>query len=557
LQAGQLDEAEAIYQQALTVEGCHAPSLHALGMIAFRRGEYARAIDLVELSLVEQPDNAEALAHLAAALQNGGRAEEAIAQFEKALARRPDDPETHHNLGTTLRSLGRLDEAIGHYRRALDLKPNYAEALSGVAVVLLDQGKRDDAIAHLRQAVVLRPENAEAHNNLGVVLMGHGRLEEAIARYEHALALKPDYADAQMNYGTALYEQGRISEALARFRRAVAVQPDHVDAILKLAAALGTELEVDEITALLERTIELKPDLGFARLALCMAQVPILYRDEAEIAPRRAAYRKRLEQLCRDHEEGRVPGNLADAAGSTQPFYLAYQGYNDRELQTLYGGLICRAVAAAYPAAPMPSPLKPGEKVRVGIVAGLFRHHTVWKLMIRGWLTQLDRRKFEVFGYHTSDAQDELTGLARQLCNRFVQRPADAGALARGDPRRRAACADLSGYRHGPRRRPSCRAPPGAVAMHVVRPSEHERLSDTRLFPQQRHDGAARRRPALQRDAGPAAESRLLLRAAGGEIGCGRSGRTGVAAEQRRLLVRSVVVQIPAAIRRALSAYRA
>jgi predicted O-linked N-acetylglucosamine transferase (SPINDLY family) len=61
--------------------------------------------------------------------------------------------------------------------------------------------------------------------------------------------------------------------------------------------------------------------------------------------------------------------------------------------------------------------------VRVGIVAGLFRHHTVWKLMIKGWLTQLDRNRFEVFGYHTAEPQDEWTGMARQLCNRFVQGP--------------------------------------------------------------------------------------------------------------------------------------
>ena len=423
LQAGQFDEAEAIYRQALTIEDCHAACLHALGLIAFRRGDFAQAIDQIELSLLEQPDNAEALAHLAAALQNSGRAEDAAEQFEKSLALRPDEPETHRNLGMTLRALGRLDEAAEHHRRALVLRPNYADALSGLAIVLLDQGKRDEAIANLRRAVALRPEDAEAHNNLGVVLMGQGRIEEAIAHYAHALALKPDYADAHMNYGTALYEQGRIPEALARFRRAVAVQPDHVDAILKLAAALGPELELDEITALLEHVIELKPDLGFARIALCMAQVPILYGDEAEIVRRRSAYRDRLEQLCRDYDAGRVPGNLSEAVGSTQSFYLAYQGYNDRDLQMLYGGLMCRAVADAFPAAPMPPLPKPGDKVRVGIVTGLFRHHTVWKLMIRGWLTQLDRRKFEVFGYHTSDAQDELTGLATQLCNRFVQGP--------------------------------------------------------------------------------------------------------------------------------------
>jgi predicted O-linked N-acetylglucosamine transferase (SPINDLY family) len=127
--------------------------------------------------------------------------------------------------------------------------------------------------------------------------------------------------------------------------------------------------------------------------------------------------------LRTDFEEGRIPGELAGAVGSSQPFYLAYQGSNDRDLQRVYGEAMCRAVANAYPEAPIPPPPGPEEKVRVGIVAGLFRHHTVWKLMIKGWLTQLDRNRFQVFGYHTAAPQDEWTGMARQLCDRFVQGP--------------------------------------------------------------------------------------------------------------------------------------
>ena len=30
-----------------------------------------------------------------------------------------------------------------------------------------------------------------------------------------------------------------------------------------------------------------------------------------------------------------------------------------------------------------------------------FRDHSNWKIPIKGWLTQLDRRRFELFGYHT------------------------------------------------------------------------------------------------------------------------------------------------------------
>jgi predicted O-linked N-acetylglucosamine transferase (SPINDLY family) len=423
LQAGQLAEAEAVYQEVLNFEPHHAVCLHGLGLIAFRRGDWARAVDLIELALLHAPDDAQAHAHLAAALQNHGQTEQSLKHFERSLELAPDDAEAHCNMGMTLRGLGRLDDAAAHYRRALELRPNYPEAHGALGIVMLGLGKAEEAITCLRRALALRPEDAEAHNNLGVVLMDQGRAEEAIARYEHALALRPDYVDAILNYGTALSQQGRFDEAVRRFERVLTLKPDHVDARLKLSAAFGTQLRRQDAVTQLERVLELKPDLAFARIGLCMAHLPIVYREVAEIAECRAGYDGSLTRLCTDFEAGRVEGDLAAAVGSSQPFYLAYQGLNDRYLQRRYGTLMCAAVNARFPQAALPPPPQPGEKVRVGIVAGLFRHHTVWKLLIKGWLTQLDREKFQVFGYHTAAPQDDQTETARKLCDRFVQGP--------------------------------------------------------------------------------------------------------------------------------------
>jgi protein O-GlcNAc transferase len=220
-----------------------------------------------------------------------------------------------------------------------------------------------------------------------------------------------------------LARAGRSSEAIVRYQKALALAPDHVGAQVGIGGVLETEGRTGDATAHYERALALKPDLAHLRFRLCTAQLPILYLDEAEIEGRRGAYRKRLEQFCADVEAGHAVGDLAAAVGSNQPFYLPYQGQCDRDLQSKYGALACRAIAAKYPAAPMPPPLVPGEKVRVGIVSGLFRHHTVWKLMIRGWLSQLDRSKFQVFGYHTSGIRDAQTELAVKQCDRFVQGP--------------------------------------------------------------------------------------------------------------------------------------
>ena len=107
------------------------------------------------------------------------------------------------------------------------------------------------------------------------------------------------------------------------------------------------------------------------------------------------------------------------AAGQSQPFFLAYQNGNDVDLQRRYGGLIRELVARRFPDAAAPT-FVAGERIRVGFVSAFFRHHSNWKIPIRGWLEGLDRNKFEVFGYHLGRERDADTEAAAALCSRFV-----------------------------------------------------------------------------------------------------------------------------------------
>jgi predicted O-linked N-acetylglucosamine transferase (SPINDLY family) len=154
-----------------------------------------------------------------------------------------------------------------------------------------------------------------------------------------------------------------------------------------------------------------------------MAQLPILFEYEPEIAAARAAYRKSLEALRDDVERRKMPREWANAAASTQPFFLAYQGLNNRDLASLYGSLMCLIMAERYPPAALAPPPRPGERIRLGIVSGFFWGHSVWKIPIRGWLSQIDRRRFQIFGYHTGVKEDAATKEAASLCDRFVQGP--------------------------------------------------------------------------------------------------------------------------------------
>src|SRR5580704_7288354 len=464
-QASRIMEAEMLYRQIIAADRNHFGSLYLLGVVAQQRGQSDIAIDLIGQALAIRPDYAEAHNNLGNAFKGRGRLDEAIVSYKRALSLKADYAEAHNNLGTALKAQGKLVDAVASYERALALKPDYAEAHNNVANALVDQGKAneavarytralalrpdyfeahnnlgtaltelrrpDEAIAHLERAVALKPSFAEAHNNLGNALRSQGKAIEATACYERALSLKPDYAEAHNNLGAVLQEQGMLDDSVVHYERALALKPEYAETHTNLGAALLELGKSDEAMACHERALALNPDFAEARLALCMAQLPVLYVEESEIDRRRERYRECLAALCDDIAAQKVPRDFARAVGSSQPFYLAYQGRDDRDLQALYGSAVCRIMAERFPEAPLSSPLEPGQRVRVGIVSGFFRHHSNWKIPIKGWLSQLDRERFEVFGYHTGVETDAETELAASLCDRFIQGPLTIDAWRR------------------------------------------------------------------------------------------------------------------------------
>jgi predicted O-linked N-acetylglucosamine transferase (SPINDLY family) len=385
--AGRLAEAERLYRQVCAADPNHAGSFHRLGVVAHQLGRLD-AIELVERAVTLKPDVAEMHNDLGGVLAARGKFGEAAACFERAAVLKPDFADAHYNRGLALGNLGRFGEAAGCFQRVLTINPQSASAHVHLGHALRALAQREDAVVHYRHAAALMPNSAGAYNNLANALMELGRTDEALAQFDRAIALAPDFAPAYYNRGIALRGQSRFAEATASFARAATI----------------------------------KPDFFSAKLAACVARLPILYEDEPEIAARRADYAACLHAL-HDEIERTAPSELADAIGAHQPFYLAYQGANDRDLQAVYGAIVCRVMAARYGPAKLPAAPAPGEPVRVAIVSGFFRRHSNWKIPIKGWLSQLDRSRFRLFGYYTADEADAETEAAAALCERFVRGP--------------------------------------------------------------------------------------------------------------------------------------
>lgn len=451
-------EALASLAEALKAAPNMAEAWLNSGNIHADLGEYEQAVDAYDRAIVAQPSQPASWFNRGNALRALGRFEEAVASYDGALQRAPGFFEAAANRANVLTTMKRYQEALAAHARAVEIRPQDPDGWMNRGVALKDAGRAEDGLACLRRALELHPQHVEAIYNIGVVLRELRRASESLAAFDTALKLQPRHSMAINCRGLALRDLGRVDEALAAFDRALEINPNQIEAMINRAALLNSSRGGStEALSLLDRALTINPDSvealvgrghvlfesnendlavasyrealkrnpasASARVGETLRELRILYENDTDVSRRRSAYESKLAGLESWLSEVEPTDEVLGALAGSQPFYLAYQNDDDRRLQARYGAMMRRLVLRRYPDAPPPPPPQLGEKIRIGIVSGFFRWHSNWKIPIRGWLEGLDRKRFELFGYHLGREIDSETKRATELCDRFVQGP--------------------------------------------------------------------------------------------------------------------------------------
>jgi protein O-GlcNAc transferase len=450
---GKLPQAEVAYQQAINLRPDAAPIYNNLGYTFQQQGKLTEAVTCYQKTLELQPNCIEADVNLGNILHQQGQLsnekqayyaqsnlklglarknakdlQTAAAYYEKAIALQPELWEAHYHLAVTLQAQGLMEEAVQSYQQTLTIQPDCVDAHYNLANTFWLQGKLEAAVVYYEKALNLKHDHADACNNLGNVLLQQGKLDKAIQSYQKGLEIKPDSALLYNNLGNALQQEGKLEAAIQSYHKALEIAPDFAESNNNLANAFLEQGEVDKAVPYYEKAIEIKPDLAQAQLGLCISQLPIIYSSFEEIQQRRNNYQQHLNNLANYYQSAN-PQERATAAedvGTLLPFFLAYQGLNDRDLQQNYGAMICQLMASRYPQSLQPKvlpKLAANEKIRVGLVSGYFQHHSNWRIPIKGWIENLDRSEFELFGYYTNAKQDCETVKAAKYFDKFIQGP--------------------------------------------------------------------------------------------------------------------------------------
>lgn len=262
VEAMRLDEAKAVYNQALKLDKKYGPAEVGRAKIDMAREKFdpvkkqCRVLKrrYKDTSLGEACEGWFWLAY--------DRSARAVDEFN-LVVEKGDVAVGQTGLGEALRRRAEYERAIEAYRAAIAAGAGYL-AHMGLGLTLEAKGDRAGALAELSKAVKLEPASCLAHLHYGRVI-GQGPL--AVAHLKTALAIRPGWGEGYQELGEVLLRNGDFTAAEASYRSSIAAE-EKGTAYLGLGKALHAQGKPEDAKKQLEKAIELVPNLVDAYLLL-------------------------------------------------------------------------------------------------------------------------------------------------------------------------------------------------------------------------------------------------------------------------------------------------
>ena len=229
-----LEKAQSVFEQALTIDPEYAPAWVAINIVYGEQNKYG----------FRSPEQAFTLS---------------MAATERALAIDSNLAEAWSSLAYLKRARSDWAGAKTAIDKALELEPNNSLVIGSAATLASALGQLDKSIELFEQNTRLDPLSLSTLRALALRYGSAGRHDEALETFNRILAFKPDFPGIHPNLATTYMLKGDAETALIEINK----DPSwHWSAFVKarILLALGKEAEAHEvIRQLLEGPANLKP----------------------------------------------------------------------------------------------------------------------------------------------------------------------------------------------------------------------------------------------------------------------------------------------------------
>jgi type III protein arginine methyltransferase len=254
------NDAKSSFQSVLNKIPDHSDAMWRLGMAKFFTGEPDPAIDLIELSLSQNSDNADAHNALGFVFRTQDEFALAESHFRQAAALTPGDANILFNLGVVLLRRRNFADAQQVLEQARELAPKDSDIHLNLGAALRENDADAEAEIAFRHAITLDGRNGDAYRELANLLWEQDRLSEAYSAASNAVANDKDNPNTHLIHGVVMFDLGGFDQAVSVFEKILKDDPNNLDALLYLGRSHMALGKVDRAIHTFEQAIEQTPD---------------------------------------------------------------------------------------------------------------------------------------------------------------------------------------------------------------------------------------------------------------------------------------------------------
>ncbi len=182
------DRIISLYSRAFRLDRGYVADFNKSSGIALAgKGQWRKAIPLLEKALAMDPRDRETRMHLAEAYEAANQYDKAHLHLEKILEESPDSARALRALGIIHSRRQDYEQAIEFLERAVELDPDHAQAFYRLGAAYDHRKQYDQAVQSFRKAIGLDPRSARAYQALGFTYESLGDHESAIECFKKAL----------------------------------------------------------------------------------------------------------------------------------------------------------------------------------------------------------------------------------------------------------------------------------------------------------------------------------------------------------------------------------
>jgi Tfp pilus assembly protein PilF len=263
LRAGDLEIAEAKFEEALELDDDLAEVPAALAVVYKQREEWEAAIAAAKRSLEVAGESPQMYRILYESYRALGNEAEATAAREAlaALGQGRDSAAFAYNEGVAALQVGDDATAEERFEEALSLDSQMGPALLGLAAIRLRQGALAEAVELCERLLALEAQNETALRMRWQAYQSLGDEEKAEAAFADLAAADPTaVAEEIYTQAVELFEAGNSEAALDAFRRVVKIDPDRARTYYYLGLCYVNLGETAMAKENLQKFIDMAPD---------------------------------------------------------------------------------------------------------------------------------------------------------------------------------------------------------------------------------------------------------------------------------------------------------